>query len=698
MNELFYEDRCLRTRTGKLLFGPVGRRMWVDYLDRKPGFCGRIDFIHKVNMTELFQICCDRDADWELAKSVWYPDRLTMEFVNEDFSFEESKRMLMSDLAFSVQKWTNHSERPMKLTLQAKPEGARTDGLFFLSPMTGYGFQVGGVAGWSLGTECEYTLNPGESVRLMAACQTGNLSVESRRDLEEKLARFWETYSDPETAETRADQEWRDFLDQTPKFECSHPMLNQAWIYRWFILHHCTSYPEFGNLQHAVMYEGRSHRMVKTPFAASGWEFTKLIPLSTSLHITDYRWNRDHATAHEFLRSFFDSADENGIPRCTVTNDFMASYANYGVWAVYQLYLVDGDRDFLREVLPAMKAYIEGHKKGHGESEDLLQIEYTHSRTGKEYQPSYWYFHNYPMNPKDKTTYTPLKRVDRSVYHYLNTRGLAAVCRILGDEDAEKYEQMAEQIASDVNNKMWDEETHFYYDLHYQTDEKAMVKNIVGVYPYWAEIASAEKLPGLEYLMDPEQFNTGNAFPSVSKENPVYSPAGGWKGNYIKGRDGCVWDGPSWPYTTAIALSALGRQSQLHDHRYDGAFWEFFRQYTNQHFRDGDINRPYLVEHYNPETGERLSDEVDYNHSYWIDLVVSFIVGVQVQEKTIVVDPLKLGLSWFRLEDLEIRGHRYGVSWSDGKTRGSIPAGMTITRDGENIFQTEQLERVEFEG
>ena len=98
MNELFYEDRCLRTRTGKLLFGPVGRRMWVDYLDRKPGFCGRIDFIHKVNMTELFQICCDRDADWELAKSVWYPDRLTMEFVNEDFSFEESKRMLMSDL------------------------------------------------------------------------------------------------------------------------------------------------------------------------------------------------------------------------------------------------------------------------------------------------------------------------------------------------------------------------------------------------------------------------------------------------------------------------------------------------------------------------------------------------------------------------------------------------------------------------
>ena len=78
MTELKYENRALRTHTGKLLFGPVGRRMWVDYLDRKPGFCGRIDFIHKTNLTQLFEVKCDREVDWELAQSVWYPDRLTM--------------------------------------------------------------------------------------------------------------------------------------------------------------------------------------------------------------------------------------------------------------------------------------------------------------------------------------------------------------------------------------------------------------------------------------------------------------------------------------------------------------------------------------------------------------------------------------------------------------------------------------------
>ena len=147
-----------------------------------------------------------------------------------------------------------------------------------------------------------------------------------------------------------------------------------------------------------------------------------------------------------------------------------------------------------------------------------------------------------------------------------------------------------------------------------------------------------------------------------------------------------------------IALSALGEASKKHEHRYDHAFWEFFRQYTNQHFRDGDIRRPYLVEHYNPESGERLSDEVDYNHSYWIDLIVSFVAGVEVQEERIIIDPLHLGLKWFVLTGLDIRGHRYDISWSEGRSRGEVPAGMRVCRDGEEIYRGDSLGKVEVIG
>ncbi|MCA0755622.1 hypothetical protein KP806_11205 [Paenibacillus sp. N4] len=119
-------------------------------------------------------------------------------------------------------------------------------------------------------------------------------------------------------------------------------------------------------------------------------------------------------------------------------------------------------------------------------------IEYRHTRTGKEYQPSYRYFHQYPRNPKDPETYTYVKRVDRTVYHYLNALAVARLCKELGDPDADAYHEQAESIRADILQKMWDVESAFFYDLHHETDEKALVKNIVGFYPAWAQIIDGE--------------------------------------------------------------------------------------------------------------------------------------------------------------------------------------------------------------
>ena len=69
------------------------------------------------------------------------------------------------------------------------------------------------------------------------------------------------------------------------------------------------------------------------------------------------------------------------------------------------------------------------------------------------------------------------------------------------DENYSYYEQFAGELAKDINEKTWDEETGFYYDLHHETDEKAMVKNIVGLYPYWAELSDDDKLRGMDYLL-----------------------------------------------------------------------------------------------------------------------------------------------------------------------------------------------------
>ena len=56
-----------------------------------------------------------------------------------------------------------------------------------------------------------------------------------------------------------------------------------------------------------------------------------------------------------------------------------------------------------------------------------------------------------------------------------------------------------------------------------------------------------------------------------------------------------MWAGPSWPYTTAIALEAIALQSRRFGHRYDEGFTRLLREYSWQHFRHQNLHEPYPV-------------------------------------------------------------------------------------------------------
>lgn len=675
IEELHYENRCLRTLTGALLFGPNGARLCVDVLKRGFGFTGTIDFIHKMNITQLFAIECDAIKSYAEAKVMWYPTYMQMNYEKEGLICREKKTVTSEDAAVSVIKVENNSEKVITFRLQCQPDGFRVktgtgrleNGLscYAESPELRFGIRAGIVLVWNHENK-EISVKPGEKRTVIAAALVGNMAAETEEQLWNKLEQLWARH-EREDFMREMIQDNEAFYSEAPSFVCDDDRMNKCWKYRWYILKNTMCRPGYGRFHETVMYEGRDHRMQKTALKPQGWEFSRLIPLSTPLQLNDLRWHPDKKTRQEIIRSAFQGQDENGLLLCSDVETAAKSYANYMIWAVWLVYLIDRDKQFAAQLLPKMKKYIEGHERSYQDNNDSLLIERKHSLTGKEYQPSYWYFHQYPADPKDPNTYTPLKRVDRSIYHYLNLKGLANLMRELGDEDYKKYEQKAAALKQDINQKMWDPETGYYYDLHYQTEEKAYVKNIVGIYPYWADCAEEKCTQGIEKLLDKNCFDLGNAFPSVSKDCPAFSPDGGWQGYFLKGRNGCVWCGPSWPYTTGIALEALGNQSRKQNHRYDENFDRFLTEYTIQHFRDGDANRPYLVEHYNPISGERLSDEADYNHSFWIDIIVSYVAGVIVKADRIIIDPLRTHLDWFELSNLKIRGHLLTVSYNKNR-------------------------------
>lgn len=697
--ELRYENRCLRTRTGKLLFGPTGDRLAVDVLERQAGFVGCIDFIHKMNVTELFTVKCSLGMNLEQAKTVWHPTYMTMEYEDEDIGFQEKKTVIAQDVAISVMKWINHSDKPMNLTFLSVPEkfeyteiecnALRNYLCYSESPELRFGIRLGIAACWNYSTNC-VTVESGQTVTILAVAAVGNRTQESVEDIKKKAEEYINMNMTPEELFNDMVKENESFYDEAPQFLCDDRLINACWKYRWYILKNTISKPGMGNFPNSVMYEGRDHRMCKDALEPSGWEFSKLIPLSSPLHVNDLRWHPNHKLTKDIIQSAFAGQDDDGLILCSYVEEESPhrSYANYMIWSIWLNYLLDGDKEFVTNLLPQMKKYISGHEKTYMDENDSLLIERTHSLTGKEYQPSYWYFHDFPKNPKDRTTFTPLKRVDRSVYHYLNLCGLANVLKALKDPQEAIYRKKAEDIRKDINSKMWDEKTGFFYDLHYETGEKAFVRNIVGVYPYWAMMTEDNQQAGILPLMDKEAFDTGSAFSSVSKDCNAFSPDGGWKGNFFKGRNGCVWCGPSWPYTTGIALEALGTESRKREHSFDNMFDKYFMEYTTQHFRDGDKNRPYLVEHYNSVTGERLSDEADYNHSFWLDIVINYVAGVIVKEDCVEIEPLNTHLRWFYLDNINIRGHKLTIKYARSKDRQGIPQGLTVLVDGKPVANT----------
>ncbi len=682
-------DRTLPGHPDRWMLGPTGKRLWMDYLDPAPGFSGRADFIHKMNLPLLFSVRRADRAECTLspARMNWQVNEGRLAYSDGGVSLEERKLITWDDLALSFQVWENRSGRTVTLEL-VLPDGAAA-GALYAFPCRAHGVTpvmlVGCGAPWAGN---RLTLPPGETRRFLIAAAVG---LPEERDALASRVEAALRRPDPETLMDEQARAYMAWFDGAPDLECSDPRMVRCWYYRFYLMRKNLACPGVGRLPGPCFYEGRGHRMDKTPYHPSGWEFPRLIPLSVPLQVMDARWMRDGAGARNTLLALAGCMDENGMFAVTGVDGSAKVYAHAAAWSLYQYDLIHDDAALVAEVLPAYKADARRvyERACHGDS---LQVEDTHALTGKEYQPSFWYFTDdcFPHTVRPaREGYTPLKRVDRSVYMYLNFRGLAALCRKAGDPDAAFFETASDRIRRDILGKMWDPVSRCFYDLHWQTDEKAYVRNIVAFYPLWAEITGDEHLAAFSYLLSGDYFSLGSGFASAAADCPVFSPDGGWRGDYFKGPHGCMWNGPSWPYTTGIALDALARQSKRHGHAYDAAFEARLAEYTAEHFADGPDAAPDLVEFYHSRTGAPLSEEADYFHSFWLDLVIRHVAGVEPGEQDIMFHPLHTDLQYFAVRRLLVRGHEIEVFYqrTAGAPYAGLPAGYTVFADGRRVYQ-----------
>ena len=501
-----------------------------------------------------------------------------------------------------------------------------------------------------------------------------------------------------------------------PRFACSDPYLEKLYYYRWWSLLTKLNIGGYGRWSKPLAREGTVG-------------FNSLITYSGAPSTLDLRWLRSADWAYGNVQSYYGNLHEGKLANHIypdrldgdVANrapslkgppiDF--PYHNFLVKALADIYALHPDKEKLRQLWPALQQATSLYDNELDADHDGLYETYPWSNiTGQEWGARFLYFHPFDKllsydrkwRPKDdedaarradniersvvlrpglkmaRTTAEMKKQIEEDVhyrqetldensYAYADMTAMAAIAEILGDaKTRQKWQAAAERTRKMILAKLWDSKTGFFYDRDGATKEWSMVKTPTGFYPFWAGIGTKEHLAIFQHLFNPAEFWTPYPVPTAPMDYPKLAELRklGWT----------YWNWNNWPMTTCHVVDAAARAAKEFDASLAPGAAELLMKYTKVHFMGLDLKRPCISEHFDPLTGRPNAPDLDYAHSYYIDLLMRHVAGIEASplKDTIRIHPLNLGLERFEVANARVKGHDLGVRWQDGK--------LTVTVDG----------------
>ncbi|MGC9342449.1 MAG: amylo-alpha-1,6-glucosidase [Bacteroidales bacterium] len=217
-------------------------------------------------------------------------------------------------------------------------------------------------------------------------------------------------------------------------------------------------------------------------------------------------------------------------------------------WINYEVYQVSQDQAFLREAYESGKAYMNWLLKNRDTDQDGL---FEWGPYGLIENVRDWYNVIFQVSEErhldiDKEDISDeLECLDLTLMISNELKYLAKMAGLLGKEtDAEKWQELADKTDRLINETFWDDETGFFYHVDKQDhtfmfmDRDLKRQEIIGFLPMWSQSISDERADTLiKKLLDPEKFWRKYGIPTLSADDPFYSP-------YVDYC--CKWNGPVW--------------------------------------------------------------------------------------------------------------------------------------------------------
>jgi hypothetical protein len=284
-------------------------------------------------------------------------------------------------------------------------------------------------------------------------------------------------------------------------------------------------------------------------------------------------------------------------------------------------------------------------------------------------------------------------------------RCIAAIAASAGDSELEReFSLKAAKLEKKVLENLWSDERRFFLTMA-RGGAVSKTRELNGYAPWYFGLNVKGKGDAFDQLLDEGGFAApwGLTFPERRDA--------GFKIDY----DGhcCLWNGPVWPYSTSITLTALAKAIADGDSGSVGAadYFKLLKQYAASHVIKLEDGRslPWIDENQNPFDGDwvartkllRQGDKIvdrgkDYNHSTFCDLVLSGLVGLSSPAAgTISVRPLvPPSWNWFRLSKAPCAGALVDVVYDRDGSRMGGRAGFEVFADGKSVYYSPELPKL----
>jgi hypothetical protein len=455
------------------------------------------------------------------------------------------------------------------------------------------------------------------------------------------------------------DSAWPWLKKNIPLFECPQKDFEEIFYYRWWTLRKHIKKTEQG--------------FVFTEFLVPRTYADKYNLIASALghHIYESRWLHDKQYMDDNLKIWYRGNDGKPMKK-------LRFYSSWNTDAVYNRYLVNGDKKFILDLLPDLEAdytaWEQEKKLPNGlfwqyDVRDAMEETISGGRKEKNPRPSI------------------------NSYMYGNARALAKICGMSNGTPETyhlKYYAKADSIRKLVESKLWNEKDNFFEVRKEQGDTLANVKEEIGFMPWYFNMPDSNYNVAWKMVADTNAFCAPAGITTADRSHPGFRTHGCCK---------CEWDGAVWPFATSQTLTAMANllNNYKQDYVTSTHYFNLLQTYVRSQYWKG---LPYIGEYLDEKTGDWLKGEERsryYNHSTFNDLIITGLAGLRPRaDNMIEVNPLLPAAKWdwFCLDNVWYHGKIITIIWDKTGTKYKKGKGLSVWVNGKKIADAGTIEKL----